>query len=159
MHLSREEQTKQFGRGDYTDTVTLIKRMNTEQGAAPVSGRPVHPRKDVISEGAAATGERPALMDSDRILSDHPAAVKPSNCLCCRNTHTGLLMENQVPMIMWFPCGLVYSKVDGVKQRTRDSMLDGLGSQVLGVNHPDNGESTAVSGIICTALLMDHRKS
>lgn len=35
MHLSREEQIKQFGRGDYTDTVTFIKRMNTEQGASP----------------------------------------------------------------------------------------------------------------------------
>ena len=30
MHLSREEQIKQFGQGDYTDSVTLIKRMNAK---------------------------------------------------------------------------------------------------------------------------------
>jgi diamine N-acetyltransferase len=31
MHLSREEQIRQFGQGDYADTVTLMKRMTTEQ--------------------------------------------------------------------------------------------------------------------------------
>jgi RimJ/RimL family protein N-acetyltransferase len=35
MNLSREEQIKQFGRGDYTDTITLIKGMNTEQVTPP----------------------------------------------------------------------------------------------------------------------------
>ena len=39
VHLSREEQIEQFGRGDYADTVTLIKRMNTEPSPGAYSSK------------------------------------------------------------------------------------------------------------------------
>jgi len=39
MHLSQEEQIKQFGRGDVADTVTLVKIENTEQCNSPDRNR------------------------------------------------------------------------------------------------------------------------